>query len=64
MKVLITRNERGDFTAEINLANEFSSITGGSVYAYGDTEDRAKANLFFTVQEFTEKLLDFIHGED
>lgn len=63
MDVKIEKQNRGDYCAEIDLHKEFSSITGGTLYAYGETPERASANLFHTIEYLIEVLLNHIHGE-
>lgn len=63
MNIEVIKQNRGDYAAEIDLAKEFPSITGGTLYAYGDTPERAKANLFHTIQDVVETFLSHIHGE-
>ncbi len=52
-KIEITKNNRGDYTAEINL-NQIHTFSIGSVYAYGDTELRAVANLGNSIESLIE----------
>ncbi len=57
MVIEITKNNRGDYTAEINLNKHINcNITGGTLYAYGDTEKEAKDNLLTKIQDVIEAL--------
>lgn len=63
MTITTSQNTRGDYSAEIDLAKEFSNITGGTLYAYGATETLAKANLMGAMQEIIDAFLWHIAGE-
>lgn len=57
MVIEITKNNRGDYNAEIDLHKHVSSnITGGTLYAYGDTEKEARENLLSKIQDVIEAL--------
>jgi len=57
MKVTVEKNNRGDYTAELDLNSIYVSSMG-SVYAYGDTEEKAKDNLLQNIESLIEDLQD------
>lgn len=56
IEITYTKNARGDYDASIDLHKVCPYITGGTLYAYGSTEEEAHRALMHNIEQVIDKL--------
>lgn len=61
MEIVYQQETNDRWSAEIDLHKLYgSNVTGGVIYAYGDTKDGAKKHLIECIETFKAHLTNFV----